>query len=36
MIVSHCPKPNKKVLLMSTAHSKSDVCEEAHKQPVAM
>ena len=27
-IVSYCPKPNKNDLLVSTAHSEPDLCEE--------
>ena len=33
-IVSYCPKPNKNVLLASTAYSEPDLCEALHQKPV--
>ena len=33
-IVSHCPKPNKNVLLISTAHGEPDICDAPHKKPM--
>ena len=36
MIVSYYPKPNKNVLLVSTAYSEPDVCKEADKQAVVI
>ena len=34
MIVSYCPKPNKKFLIVSTAHGEPDICDAPHKKPV--
>ena len=36
MIVSHCPKPNKNVLLVSTAHGEPDICDAPHQKPIAI
>ena len=37
MIVSYCPKPNKNVLLVSTAaHGEPDICEAPHKNPMVI
>ena len=33
MILSHCPKPNRNVLLVSTAHGEPDICDAPHKKP---
>ena len=33
IIVSYCPKPNKNVLLVSTAHGEPDICDAPHKKP---
>lgn len=36
MIVKYCMKPNKNVLLVSTAHREPDVSKEAHQKPVSI
>ena len=36
MIVSYCPKPNKNVLLVSTAHGEPDICDAPHKKPMVI
>ena len=36
MIVLYCPKPNKNVLLVSTAHGEPDVCGAPHKKPMVI
>ena len=35
-ILSYCPKPNKNVLLVSTAHSEPDFCEALYNKPVVI
>ena len=36
MIVSHCSKPNKNVLLVSAAHDEPDICDAPHKKPIVI
>ena len=36
MIVSHCPKPNTNVLLVSTAHGEPDICDAPHKKAMVI
>ena len=36
MIVSYCLKPNKSVLLVSTAHGEPDICDTTHKKPMVI
>ena len=36
IIVLFCPKPNKNVLLVSTAHGKLDICDAPHKKPTVI
>ena len=36
MIVSHCPKPSKNVLLVSTVHGETDFCDAPHKKPMVI
>ena len=36
VIVSYCLKPNKNILLVSSAHNELDACKEAHKTPVSI
>ena len=36
MIVWYYPKPNKNVLLASTAHGEPDICDAPHKKPMVI
>ena len=36
MIVSYCPKPNKKVLLVSIGHGEPDICDAPHRKPIVI
>ena len=36
MIVSYCPKPNKNILLVLTAHGEPDICDAPHKKPMVI
>ena len=35
-MISYCPKPNKNVLLVSTAHRETDLCESLRKKLVVI
>ena len=34
VMASYCPKPNENVLLVSTSHGESDICDAPHKKPM--
>ena len=34
MVISYCPKPNKKFLIVSKAHGEPDICAALRKKPM--